>query len=54
MGADARALLHKRAGDAAPLVAAILNAAGISSDAAFDPIPSENIAAEAQDTDMMS
>ncbi len=54
MGAHARALLRKRAGDAAPLIRAILQAAGIGTAGGFDDAPFENIAAAAGDTDIMS
>ncbi|NHF71912.1 3-deoxy-D-manno-octulosonic acid transferase [Paracoccus xiamenensis] len=54
MGANARALLHKRAGDVAPLVRAILGAAGQPAAARFAPTASENIAADAEDTDIGS
>lgn len=53
MGANARVLLRKRAGDAAPLVAAILAAAGIAASPPFDLSPSESIAADAPDTDIV-
>lgn len=53
MGANARALLLKRAGDAAPLVVAILTAAGISADGSFTAGLSESIAAEGSDTDIV-
>ncbi|MBA4489911.1 3-deoxy-D-manno-octulosonic acid transferase [Paracoccus sp. S1E-3] len=52
MGANAHALLHKRAGDAAPLVAAILAAAGLSAQTVDFPT-AESIAAAAADTDIL-